>query len=69
MGNLNDPEPSFALTDGEKASSLWKRLEEHLEAELERARVKNDGALDPITTATVRGRIQTYRALLGLGKE
>lgn len=69
MGNRNDPEPPFALTEGDKNSSLWKRLEEHFKNELEKARARNDGPLDPVTTANIRGQIKTYRALLSLGQE
>jgi hypothetical protein len=69
MPNINDPAPPFVLSDGEKQSPLWKRLEQYFTDKRDECRAKNDGALDPIATANMRGRIQTYRDLLALGKE
>ena len=68
MPNINDPTP-LILTEGEKNSTLWQRIETHLKDKLEECRAKNDGDLDKIQTAKMRGRIQTYRDLLALGKE
>lgn len=69
MPNVNDPTPPFVLAEGEKQSPLWKRLEEHFGERLEHFRSRNDGPLDPVQTANLRGRIETYRDLLALGKE
>lgn len=68
MDNINDPTP-FLLSETERTSPLWRKLEEHLKEKLEQYRAKNDGPLDPITTATVRGHIQSLRSLLALGKD
>lgn len=65
---INDPTP-FTLTEGEKSSPLWRRLEEHLKEKLAECRAKNDGALGPIQTANIRGQIQTYRDILLLGQD
>lgn len=56
----------FALTSMERQSALWKRLLEHLKAQRDVLREKNDGALDPIATASVRGRIAALKDIVAL---
>lgn len=59
------PKP-FALTSMERQSAQWKRLLEHMRAELDALRKKNDNPLDPIVTADVRGQIRQLKQLIGL---
>lgn len=64
---FNAPDP-FLLSSGEKTSSTWLRLKDHMETELAIARTKNDDPkLDAIQTAMTRGRIQTLKSLIALG--
>jgi hypothetical protein len=60
----------FTLTEHDKASSLWRRLEAHLLDMLASARVRNDNeALTEQETATLRGRIKCLRSLLALADD
>ena len=59
----------FRLTDGERANPLWLKLRTHLEEKLKNCRGQNDGPLDPIQTATLRGQIATLKGLIALGDE
>lgn len=56
------------LTAAEAHSAVWKRLKEHMEERLSAHRAKNDGPLDPIQTATVRGQVKELKVLLGMDK-
>lgn len=58
----------FSLTQSDRASDLWFRLDEYLKAEREKLRARNDTNLDPQETATVRGQIQQINKILALGK-
>lgn len=49
-------------------SSTWKAIEAWAAARLERARLKNDGDLDPTATAKTRGEIRALKDLLALAK-
>jgi hypothetical protein len=60
---------AFALTDSDRRNPLWLRLREYLETELKNKRGKNDGPLDPLETATIRGHIAFLKAFLALGTE
>lgn len=63
-----DSEPF--LTRYERESPLWRRLAEHMRAELERQRIRNDGIrLDEVQTAVIRGHIAQLKSLLALGDE
>lgn len=55
------------LTDGERNHPLWCKLDEHLQARLLILRAKNDGPLDALQTATIRGQITEVKALLSYG--
>lgn len=59
----------FVLTDGDRRNPLWIKLKDHFEQELANKRGKNDGELDPIQTATIRGHIAFLKAFLALGTE
>lgn len=64
MEPVRTPPPAFRLTDADKLSDTWQRLEKHLKAEIERLRLLNDGNLDPVVTANTRGQIAALRNLL-----
>jgi len=50
----------------ERNSGLWNRIKEHAQQQIDLLRRKNDGALDEVTTASVRGRIAAYKELVAL---
>lgn len=50
----------------ELASSTWVKIREHLEERLDVLRKKNDGQLDLVETADVRGQIKMVKFLLAL---
>ncbi len=54
------------LNQAEAQTALWKKIKEHYEAQLELLRTINDGNLDPVQTATLRGRILEVKTLLAL---
>lgn len=58
---------TFILTDGERHHPLWLKLEAHLQARVAILRAKNDGPLDALQTATIRGQITEVKALLSYG--
>ena len=58
---------TFSLTDGERSHPLWAKLDAHLQARMAILRAKNDGPLDPLLTATIRGQITEVKALLSYG--
>jgi hypothetical protein len=62
------PQP-FILTNAEKQSGLWMRLENHFKDRLATLRKQNDGDLTEILTAKLRGQIAAFEALLLLGKD
>jgi len=57
----------FEISDGDKYSSLWVRLEKHLQERLANLREGNDKPADEVTTALNRGRIAMVKEILGLG--
>lgn len=61
-------EPAFFLSAGERNSAVWLKLLEHMKEKLAIARSKNDGPLDEVATATLRGQIATLKALIDLNK-
>lgn len=58
---------TYILTDGERHHPLWLKLEAHLQARVAILRAKNDGPLDALQTATIRGQITEVKALLSYG--
>lgn len=60
---------AFALTNQERDSALWKKLEAHLQGRLETLRKQNDQDLSPDETARQRGRIAAVKELIGYGQE
>lgn len=59
----------FELTQSERGSPLWIRLEAHFEAELARKRVGNDRKQPEVDTNHLRGEIAQLKAFLALGKK
>ena len=58
---------TYILTDVERHHPLWLKLEAHLQARVAILRAKNDGPLDALQTATIRGQITEVKALLSYG--
>jgi hypothetical protein len=56
----------FALTEHDKASSLWLRLKAHFEDRLAEVRQRNDAAHSEQGTAALRGEIQALKRLIAL---
>ena len=48
-------------------SLTWLRLKKHFESRLAYLRMQNDGDLDPIATARLRGEIRAVKSSLALG--
>jgi hypothetical protein len=59
----------MTLSDIERHSALWKKISEHLAAQIDIARKQNDGELNDTQTARLRGKIQAYKELLSIGNE
>lgn len=66
---MNTPEPPFTLTESERTSGLWLRLEGYWKGRLERLRAQNDGDRSEAETAKLRGQIAELKASLSLGRE
>lgn len=49
-------------------SGAWQQITRWAESELDRARKQNDGELDDLQTASVRGEIKFIKKLLSLPK-
>jgi hypothetical protein len=62
------PEP-FTLSEHDRATGLWLRFKDHLLERLASARIRNDGALSPDETASLRGSIKTLKAIIALGDD
>lgn len=54
------------LTDSEKASSLWVKLEKHIKEQVNILRLRNDKDADAVATAKLRGRIFELNNILNL---
>ncbi len=65
---MSRPVP-FQLTPQDKASALWPKLMAFMQQQREALRCRNDGALDELETAAVRGQIRQLSILLDLDKE
>lgn len=49
-------------------SETWRALEAYANTRIDALRTKNDGALDAVTTAHLRGRIAALKDLLTLAQ-
>lgn len=47
-------------------SATWAAVREYAAGKLNEARIRNDGALTPDQTSTLRGGIAAYKAILAL---
>ena len=56
------------LTPQDLQSAVWLKLEAYLNERLAALRAQNDGELDEVATARLRGRIAATKELLALGK-
>lgn len=56
------------LTDLERHSALWRKLNEHLEDQLRICRLKNDGDMSDLETAKLRGRIAALKSIIALAE-
>ena len=50
----------------EAQSAIWLKIKQHLEGRIATLRSKNDGDLDILETAKLRGRIAELKALIAL---
>ena len=57
----------MTLTESERQSALWIKLREELTTRLDRARRKNDGAMNDIETSNLRGEIRCLKQILAFG--
>lgn len=58
----------MTLTDFETQSALWQRIEKHLEERLSILRERNDGGLEQVETARIRGSIGMIKEILAWAK-
>jgi hypothetical protein len=56
------------LNPAEAQTALWLKLKGRAEQRLQALRAKNDGNLDPVATAKVRGQITEIKSFLELDK-
>lgn len=54
------------LSESEKVSACWVKLEKHIKTQIEILRQRNDKDIDAIATAKLRGRILELNNLLSL---
>lgn len=60
----------FTLTKNQKHSDTWRRLlTEYCAERLKALRIQNEGDLDPVATAKLRGRIAEVKALMALDND
>lgn len=59
----------FRLEQSDKVSPTWMKLRQHFEEELATLRKMNDGKLDEVATARLRGRIREVKYVLSLGED
>lgn len=57
----------MTLTNLEKQSALWLKLEAHLNETLTSLRSQNDGDLSAEATSRLRGKIAQLKLILALG--
>lgn len=59
----------MTLLDSDKKSGTWLRLKQHLEEQIDLCRRKNDGDIDQLATASLRGEIRALKRILMLGED
>jgi len=58
----------FELTNEDLRTSLWLKLKEHLETQLQSARKKNDAVQNIDATNILRGEIRSIKRILALNE-
>jgi hypothetical protein len=58
----------MTLTELEKQSAVWRKLEAYLQDQLTSLRSQNDGDLNAEATARLRGKIAQLKTILVLGE-
>lgn len=58
--------PARVLDEADLRSATWQKIKAHYEGRLADLRARNDGPLDPIKTAKLRGRIEEAKQILSL---
>lgn len=59
----------MTLDPRDKYDPVFKKLMQHFTERLATLRAQNDGALDPIETANMRGRIAEVKGFLALAQD
>lgn len=54
------------LTEFDKQSSTWIKLKAHIEDQIDILRIRNDGDVDAVATAKLRGQILALKKILSL---
>jgi hypothetical protein len=57
------------LTEAERGSGLWKKIEAQLQVNLATCRALNDENLNPLATADLRGKIGALKEFLQFAEE
>jgi ribosomal protein L30/L7E len=57
----------LTLTETERQSGVWSKIDAHLRTRLQKLRERNDSVLPESETAKVRGQIQEVKELLLIG--
>lgn len=60
---------SFALSDLDKRSALWRAMADHMRERLQHYRCQNDTSAPAEHTERLRGRIAMLKELLALDEE
>ena len=58
----------MTLTDQDRKSAVWLRVQEYVTEQIDVCRRKNDGDLDQFATASLRGEIRALKKILSLGE-
>lgn len=64
---MSDIKPADPVLDNNDLQSIaWIKLQKYFEARLQELRARNDGNLDAIQTASLRGEIRNLKSSLAL---
>ena len=66
---MTDPGLPFSLTAAERDSVVWQKLFARYTKRLVELREQNDGQLDELTTARLRGNIAFCKEFLALARD
>jgi len=59
----------FHLTPQDKSSAVWSKLLAFMVQQREELRIKNDGPLEALETASIRGQIRQLSILIDMDKD